>query len=122
MMETVMTRKEWERCYKRETKVRMQRRVKRGMRLAMSILVVMFIIGVSSYCNVQAETPSETITRKGEVELYQGNTYIHTTDGHIWSVEDENLKDGEKVKVTFDTNGTFERKDDVIISIKHRLF
>lgn len=122
-METVMTRKEWERCYARETKVRMQRRVKRGMKLAMSILVIMFIIGISSYWNVQAETPKETVTTKGEVELYQGNTYIYTNDGYIWSVENSTeLNQGDKVKVTFDTNGTFERKDDVIISIKHRLF
>lgn len=125
-IETVMTRAQWNYEYRKAYEKRMKRRIRRGMKLVAGMLIVAFCIGLGSYWEtaerVSAETPRESITVKGEVECYQGNTYIFTNDGHIWSVEDENLKDGDKVKVTFDTKGTQERRDDVITSVKHRLF
>ena len=42
---------------------------------------------------------------------------IETSDGNIWEVGDE-LSAGKTYSVTFDTNGTLDKVDDMVISVK----
>lgn len=42
---------------------------------------------------------------------------IETSDGNIWEVGDE-LSAGKTYTVTFDTNGTLDKTDDMVISVK----
>ena len=42
---------------------------------------------------------------------------IETSDGNIWEVGDE-LDSAKSYTVTFDTNGTLDKVDDMVISVK----
>lgn len=42
---------------------------------------------------------------------------IETSDGNIWEVGDE-LNHESQYLVTFDTNGTLDKTDDMVISVK----
>ena len=42
---------------------------------------------------------------------------IYTTDGNIWEIGDE-LSASKTYTVTFDTNGTLDKTDDMVISVK----
>lgn len=42
---------------------------------------------------------------------------IETSDGNIWEVGDE-LDSAKSYTVTFDTNGTLDKTDDMVISVK----
>lgn len=42
---------------------------------------------------------------------------IETSDGNIWEVGDE-LSAGKTYSVTFDTNGTLDKTDDMVIAVK----
>lgn len=42
---------------------------------------------------------------------------IETSDGNIWEVGDE-LDSAKSYNVTFDTNGTLDKTDDLVISVK----
>ena len=42
---------------------------------------------------------------------------IETSDGNIWEVGDE-LDSSKSYTVTFDTNGTLDKVDDMVISVK----
>ena len=42
---------------------------------------------------------------------------IETSDGNIWEVSDE-LDSAKSYTVTFDTNGTLDKTDDMVISVK----
>lgn len=42
---------------------------------------------------------------------------IETSDGNIWEVGDE-LDSVKSYTVTFDTNGTLDKTDDMVISVK----
>lgn len=42
---------------------------------------------------------------------------IETSDGNIWEIGDE-LDSAKSYKVTFDTNGTLDKTDDMVISVK----
>ena len=42
---------------------------------------------------------------------------IETSDGNIWEVGDE-LNHDSQYLVTFDTNGTLDKVDDMVISVK----
>ena len=42
---------------------------------------------------------------------------IETSDGNIWEVGDE-LSASKTYTVTFDTNGTLDKTDDMVISVK----
>ena len=42
---------------------------------------------------------------------------IETSDGNIWEIGDE-LSANKTYTVTFDTNGTLDKTDDMVISVK----
>ena len=42
---------------------------------------------------------------------------IETSDGNIWEIGDE-LDSTKSYTVTFDTNGTLDKTDDMVISVK----
>ena len=42
---------------------------------------------------------------------------IETSDGNIWEIGDE-LDSAKSYTVTFDTNGTLDKTDDLVISVK----
>ena len=42
---------------------------------------------------------------------------IETSDGHTWAIGDE-LDSANSYTVTFDTNGTLDKTDDMVISVK----
>lgn len=42
---------------------------------------------------------------------------IETSDGNIWEVGDE-LDSAKSYTVTFDTNGTLDKTDDLVIAVK----
>lgn len=47
----------------------------------------------------------------------QAVSVIETSDGNIWEVGDE-LDSAKSYTVTFDTNGTLDKTDDMVISVK----
>lgn len=55
------------------------------------------------------------------VSTYETNnqtvSVIETSDGNIWEVGDE-LNHDSQYLVTFDTNGTLDKTDDMVISVK----
>ena len=44
---------------------------------------------------------------------------IETSDGNIWEIGDE-LDSAKSYTVTFDTNGTLDKTDDLVIAVKER--
>ena len=42
---------------------------------------------------------------------------IETSDGNIWEIGDE-LDSAKSYTLTFDTNGTLDKTDDMVISVK----
>lgn len=42
---------------------------------------------------------------------------IETSDGNIWEIGDE-LNHDSQYLITFDTNGTLDKTDDMVISVK----
>lgn len=61
-------------------------------------------------------------TRKANGVFFETNNgqIIITGDSQIWNVEDLDLKNGNKVRVKFDTNETEDRTDDEIININRQ--
>lgn len=55
------------------------------------------------------------------VSTYETNnnvvSVIETSDGNIWEVGDE-LDSAKSYTVTFETNGTLDKMDDLVISVK----
>lgn len=54
------------------------------------------------------------------VSTYEDNqtvSVIETSDGNIWEVGDE-LDSAKSYTVTFDTNGTLDKTDDLVIAVK----
>ena len=55
------------------------------------------------------------------VSTYETNnntvSAIETSDGNIWEVGDE-LDSSKSYTVTFDTNGTLDKTDDLVIAVK----
>ena len=55
------------------------------------------------------------------VSTYETNnqtvSVIETSDGNIWEIGDE-LSASKTYTVTFDTNGTLDKTDDMVISVK----
>lgn len=52
------------------------------------------------------------------VAQYDDETLVQTTDGHVWTVEPDEVRFGTTYLVTFNTNGTEDVSDDVMISYK----
>ena len=61
-------------------------------------------------------------TRKANGVFFETNNgqIIITGDSQIWNVEDMDLKNGNKVRVKFDTKGTEDKTDDEIINVKRQ--
>lgn len=75
--------------------------------MKIAIMIVLATLTRTDTANVVStyETDNQTVS------------VIETSDGNIWEVGDE-LSAGKTYSVTFDTNGTLDKTDDMVISVK----
>lgn len=74
------------------------------VKISIAILLSMFRTDTANVVSTY-ETDNQTVS------------VIETSDGNIWEVGDE-LSAGKTYSVTFDTNGTLDKADDLVISVK----
>lgn len=88
------------------------------MKKLIALLLAMVITISLAACGGESYT-----IRVGEGIYYTDGTVI-TSDGHVWlyqtdAIDGEPSRDGQKVLVFFDTNGTlYEIEDDIIRTLK----
>lgn len=75
--------------------------------MKIAIMIILATLTRTDTANVVStyETDNQTIS------------VIETSDGNIWEVGDE-LNHDSQYLVTFDTNGTLDKADDMVISVK----
>lgn len=74
------------------------------LKISIAILLSMFRTDTANVVSTY-ETDNQTVS------------VIETSDGNIWEVGDE-LNHEYQYLVTFDTNGTLDKTDDMVISVK----
>lgn len=75
--------------------------------MKIAIMIILATLTRTDTANVVStyETDNQTVS------------VIETSDGNIWEVGDE-LNHEYQYLVTFDTNGTLDKTDDMVISVK----
>ena len=75
--------------------------------MKIAIMIILATLTRTDTANVVStyETDNQTVS------------VIETSDGNIWEVGDE-LDSAKSYTVTFDTNGTLDNTDDMVISVK----
>lgn len=75
--------------------------------MKIAIMIILATLTRTDTANVVStyETDNQTVS------------VIETSDGNIWEVGDE-LNHDSQYLVTFDTNGTLDKTDDMVISVK----
>ncbi len=75
--------------------------------MKIAILIILATLTRTDTANVVStyETDNQTVS------------VIETSDGNIWEIGDE-LNHESQYLVTFDTNGTLDKTDDLVISVK----
>lgn len=75
--------------------------------MKIAIMIILATLTRTDTANVVStyETDNQTVS------------VIETSDGNIWEVGDE-LNHESQYLVTFDTNGTLDKTDDMVISVK----
>ncbi len=78
----------------------------------LTLIMVFGFMGISYYSN--------TYTMRGVVTSIQGGIAILEDDTHnVWMIDNDGLKEGERVRIRWDNNGTdYYREDDTIIKVK----
>lgn len=74
------------------------------LKISIAILLSMFRTETANVVSTY-ETDNQTVS------------VIETSDGNIWEVGDE-LDSAKTYSVTFDTNGTLDKTDDLVIAVK----
>lgn len=74
------------------------------VKISIAILLSMFRTETANVVSTY-ETDNQTVS------------VIETSDGNIWEVGDE-LDSAKSYTVTFDTNGTLDKTDDLVIAVK----
>ena len=77
--------------------------------LKVSIAILLTAISTTRTDNANVVSTYETDNNTVSV--------IETSDGNIWEIGDE-LSAGKTYSVTFNTNGTLDKTDDMVISVK----
>ena len=75
------------------------------------MLKIAVMIALSMFRTDTANVVSTYKTNNNTVSV------IETSDGNIWEIGDE-LDSAKSYTVTFDTNGTLDKTDDLVISVK----
>lgn len=75
--------------------------------MKIAIMIILATLTRTDTANVVStyETDNQTVS------------VIETSDGNIWEIGDE-LNASKTYTVTFDTNGTLDKTDDMVISVK----
>lgn len=75
--------------------------------MKIAIMIILATLTRTDTANVVStyETDNQTVS------------VIETSDGNIWEIGDE-LDSAKSYTVTFDTNGTLDKTDDMVISVK----
>ena len=75
--------------------------------MKIAIMIILATLTRTDTANVVStyETDNQTVS------------VIETSDGNIWEVGDE-LDSAKSYTVTFDTNGTLDKTEDMVISVK----
>lgn len=75
--------------------------------MKIAIMIILATLTRTDTANVVStyETDNQTVS------------VIETSDGNIWEIGDE-LSASKTYTVTFDTNGTLDKTDDMVISVK----
>lgn len=74
------------------------------LKISIAILLSMFRTDTANVVSTY-ETDNQTVS------------VIETSDGNIWEIGDE-LDSAKSYTVTFDTNGTLDKTDDLVIAVK----
>ena len=74
------------------------------VKISVAIILSMFRTDTANVVSTY-ETDNQTVS------------VIETSDGNIWEVGDE-LDSAKSYTVTFDTNGTLDKTDDLVIAVK----
>lgn len=78
----------------------------------------MLKISIAILLTAISETRTDTANVVSTYETdSQTVSVIETSDGNIWEVGDE-LDSAKSYTVTFDTNGTLDKTDDLVIAVK----
>lgn len=111
------------------------------MKKLLATIMATAMVLATPVATLQVEAAAKTRKANG---VYVGYMTVMTNDGNIWDLSDDNkpenryfkravvgkkngkkkveyvpkFKKGQKVKVTFDTKGTRNKKDDEIINVK----
>lgn len=75
--------------------------------MKIAIMIILATLTRTETANVVStyETDNQTVS------------VIETSDGNIWEIGDK-LDSAKRYTVTFDTNGTLDKTDDMVISVK----
>ena len=77
----------------------------------------MLKISIAILLTAISATRTDTANVVSTYETDKTVSVIETSDGNIWEVGDE-LNHESRYLVTFDTNGTLDKTDDMVISVK----
>ena len=118
-METVMTKKEWERNYRKSFHKNYKRKLRK--KFCKGILVSVFVLGAIGCAGASDFEDTGCVERNGIFCEIEGKQYICTEDGS-WEVANLEFSNGDKVSVVFYGNYTDEVTDDVIANVETRWF
>lgn len=85
--------------------------------------LLLALLALSAALSTTACSTEIGSTRKEDGVFFNTNDgqIIITCDSQIWNVDGLELKNGNKVRVSFDTLSTSEKEDDVITNVKRQL-
>lgn len=78
-----------------------------------TILLTLIAVVLIVFCWVDTRS-MDTRSAWGIVAI---NDEVITDDGHVWGITTDGFKPGERVVVKFNSKGTSQAEDDIILSI-----
>lgn len=85
--------------------------------------LLLTLLALTTALSTTACSTETDSTRKENGVFFNTNDgqIIITGDSQIWNVDGLELKNGNKVRVSFDTLSTTEKEDDIITNVKHQI-
>ena len=88
------------------------------------VIAMAIVLSISVNANA---TPKHKITTTKrteyavtiDVSVKDNLTYVKTSDGNVWTFEENDSDVGDVYKVTFDTRNTKRKSDDRIVSVRY---
>ena len=88
------------------------------------LIVIAIALSVSVNANATTNHNRKTAKRTEyavtiDVSIKDGLTYVKTSDGNVWTFEENDSDVGDIYKITFDTMNTKRKSDDRIVSARY---